>query len=56
MYKLFRALEPHYNVPTLDKVGISGNLTIFSGSNSILQNWLNKPTEDIENDTIFDKL
>ena len=57
MYNLFRALEVYYSVPTLDKVGISGNLSIFSGGNSILQKWLYKDKEEKpELDTIYDKL
>ena len=57
MWTLFRALESHYNVPTLDKVGISGNLSIFSGGNSILQKWLNVDKEEnVNTDNIYDKL
>ena len=57
LYLEFKALDVHYNVPTLDKIGVSGNLTLFKGSNSILQNYLKLDTvEKPEEDVIYDLL
>lgn len=51
----FKTLSPHFNVPTENSVyGISGNLTLFSPSNSILSSFINS-TESDGDDKVLNK-
>ena len=58
MADLFEPLDPHYNIPDIDKLySVSGNLTLLSSVTSIVSNYLdNKNIDDHMNDTVFASL